>query len=266
MLTIDKSNYSEISIADFCENWTCDKDIPYRDNPEDEYMRERCKLDAYYPKDRKGVPALVFFHGGGLTAGSKEALKEHWKLLGCAIFSANYRLSPKVKCPEYMRDAAAAAAWVKRNAANYNADPDNVFVCGASAGAYLTSVLCTMPKFLAEYGCRPEEFRGYMPISGEMITHFTIRAERGIPNTVQIVDEYAPLSYVRPDMPPMLMVTGETGKEIDCRPGDNKLMRDALLFCGNKTAEYYELPDLTHGTVWNAAVPYMFDFIKKHLR
>ena len=78
MLTIDKNNYSDITIADFCENWTCEKDIPYRDNPEDAYMQERCKLDVYYPKDRKGVPALVFFHGGGLTAGSKEALKDHW--------------------------------------------------------------------------------------------------------------------------------------------------------------------------------------------
>ena len=40
----------------------------------------------------------------------------------------------------------------------------------------------------------------------------------------------------------------------------------AMVACGNKTAEYYELPNLTHGTVWTAAFPYMVDFIRKHLR
>lgn len=266
LLEITKENYGPVGILEYAQNWTVESDIPYRENPDDDYQRTRCKLDVHYPTDRKNVPALVFFHGGGITGGDKSGVIEVYKLLGCAIFSANYRLSPNVKCPEYFRDAAAAAAWVKRNAARFNANPDNIFITGASAGAYLTSVLCTMPKYLGEFGLRPEDFTGYMPISGEMITHFTVRAERGIPNTAQIVDEYAPLSYVRPDMPPMLMVTGETGKEMDCRPGDNKLMRDALLFCGNTTAEYYEMPNLTHGTIWPAAYPYMLDFIRKYMK
>lgn len=199
--SIDKNTYGAISISDFAEKWTVEKDIPYRDEPMDDYMRQRCKLDVYYPTDRKNVPALVYFHGGGITSGDKTGVIEQYKLLGCAIFSANYRLSPNVKCPEYLRDAAAAAAWVKRNASRFNADPGNIFVTGASAGAYLTSVLCTMPKYLGEFGLTPHDFNGYMPISGEMITHFTIRAERGIDKTVQIVDEYAPLSYVSKDLP-----------------------------------------------------------------
>lgn len=263
--SIDKSNYAPISIEDCAANWTWARDIPYRDGEQDDYMRERCKLDVYYPKDRKGVPTVVFFHGGGLTGGNK-SIREQEKLLGCCFVTANYRLSPRAKCPAYFEDTAAAAAWAKRNAARFNGDPNNIFVTGESAGAYLTAVLATMPKYLGMFGLKPEDFNGYMPISGEMITHFTVRAERGIPNTVQIVDEYAPLSHVRPDLPPFMMVTGQTGLEIDCRPADNKLMRDALLFCGNKTCEYYELPHLSHETVWPAAFPYMLDFIKKYMR
>ena len=35
------------------------------------YEKERCKLDVYLPKGAKDFPTLVWFHGGGLTNGSK---------------------------------------------------------------------------------------------------------------------------------------------------------------------------------------------------
>ena len=48
-------------------------------NQSDEYIKERCVLDVYYPKNIKDFPTIVWFHGGGLTGGEKEipnALKE----------------------------------------------------------------------------------------------------------------------------------------------------------------------------------------------
>ena len=35
------------------------------------YAKERCKLDVYYPTDKKDVPVVVWFHGGGIEAGEK---------------------------------------------------------------------------------------------------------------------------------------------------------------------------------------------------
>ncbi|MDR2040979.1 MAG: alpha/beta hydrolase, partial [Tannerella sp.] len=95
------------------------KDIPYYDETtrrQDAYQAERCVLDVYYPAGIEDFATVVWFHGGGLTDGSKsipEALKEQ----GFAVVAVNYRLYPKVKCPAYIEDAAAAVAWVFRNIA-----------------------------------------------------------------------------------------------------------------------------------------------------
>ena len=51
-------------------------DIPYKES-EEAYVKERCKLDIYYPEDTTGCPVVVWFHGGGLTQGNKSF---PWKL------------------------------------------------------------------------------------------------------------------------------------------------------------------------------------------
>jgi acetyl esterase/lipase len=88
---------------------------------EDLYIKERCVLDLYSPINKKNFPTIVWFHGGGLTGGEKEIPRE-LKEKGFAIVGVNYRLSPKVKSPKYVEDAAAAVAWVFNNIANYGGD------------------------------------------------------------------------------------------------------------------------------------------------
>ncbi|RZK08250.1 MAG: alpha/beta hydrolase, partial [Flavobacterium sp.] len=41
-------------------------------NKSDDYIKERCILDIYYPENSKDFPTVVWFHGGGLTQGEKE--------------------------------------------------------------------------------------------------------------------------------------------------------------------------------------------------
>jgi len=40
-------------------------------NKTDKYIDERCVLDVYHRKDIKNYATIVWFHGGGLTAGEK---------------------------------------------------------------------------------------------------------------------------------------------------------------------------------------------------
>ncbi|MCA9018230.1 MAG: alpha/beta hydrolase, partial [Planctomycetaceae bacterium] len=101
-----------------------------------EYMRERCKLDLYYPTDIKNYPTVVWFHGGGLKAGKKE-IPEELKQRGIAIVAVNYRLYPKAKKPAYLEDAAAAVAWTFQHIAEYGGEPNLVFVAEHSTGGYL---------------------------------------------------------------------------------------------------------------------------------
>ena len=46
-------------------------DISYT-TKKDPYAVERLKLDVYYPEGAKDCPVVVWYHGGGLEAGSKE--------------------------------------------------------------------------------------------------------------------------------------------------------------------------------------------------
>ena len=74
----------------------------------DNYIKERCVLDVYYPENKTGFATVVWFHGGGLTGGSKE-IPEALKDKNICIVAVNYRLSPKVKVKQCIEDAAAAA-------------------------------------------------------------------------------------------------------------------------------------------------------------
>ena len=72
-----------------------EKEIIYRvGNDLDDYMRERCKLDVYYPKNNDGFSTIIWFHGGGLRAGNK-FIPETLKKQGIAIVAVNYRFHQK---------------------------------------------------------------------------------------------------------------------------------------------------------------------------
>ncbi|CAN5346465.1 hypothetical protein BH20BAC1_BH20BAC1_02780 [soil metagenome] len=88
------------------------KDINYYSdslNNNDAYIASHCRLDFYYPKNKKDFATIVWFHGGGITGGSKELPKALMER-GYAVVGVGYRLSPKVKAPAYIKDAAAAVS------------------------------------------------------------------------------------------------------------------------------------------------------------
>ena len=191
-----------------------EKDIPYRDGDKlTDAMKERCKLDVHSPEGSKDVPAVVWFHGGGLTGGEK-AIPKALQNKGVVVIAANYRLSPKVKAPEYIEDAAAAVAWAFANVEKYGGSKKKVFVSGHSAGGYLTSMIGLDKKWLKAHDVDADQIAGLVPFSGQAVTHFTIRAERNIPDTRPVIDELAPLYHVRKDSPPLLIISGDRNKEL----------------------------------------------------
>lgn len=78
-----------------------------------EKVGEAGKLDLYLPEGEKCIGLLIFFHGGGLEEGAKEDHKGVYEELaakGIAVASANYRMYPAAKYPQYIEDAAKAVA------------------------------------------------------------------------------------------------------------------------------------------------------------
>ncbi|MCU0705590.1 MAG: alpha/beta hydrolase, partial [Fimbriiglobus sp.] len=159
---------------------TTEKDIPYRTGDRlTTAMKERCKLDIHFPAKGKDLPTVVWFHGGGLTKGEK-AIPKGLQDRNVIVIAANYRLSPVAKAPEYIEDAAAAVAWAIANAGKYGGSAKKVFVSGHSAGGYLTSMIGLDKKWLKVHDVNADDLAGLIPLSGQAVTHFTVRAERGV--------------------------------------------------------------------------------------
>jgi acetyl esterase/lipase len=233
-------------------------------NKADSYINERCVLDIYYPKNAKGFATIVWFHGGGLTGGSKE-IPEALKNKGFAIIGVNYRLAPKVKAAKAIDDAAAAVAWAFNNIAAYGGDSTSIFVSGHSAGGYLASMIGLDKKYLQKEGIDANKIAGLIPFSGQCITHFEIRKENGIPEKQPTIDSLAPLFHVRADAPPLLLITGDRELEMLGRYEENAYMARMMKLSGHTQTKLYELDGYGHGMT-EPAFPLLVNEVNRILK
>lgn len=230
----------------------------------DPYIKKRCKLDIYYPKDTMGFATLIWFHGGGLKSGNK-AIPEGLKERGICIVAVNYRLHPKVKAPKYIEDAAGAVAWVFSNIEKYGGSTSSIFISGHSAGGYLTNMVGMDKRWLAFHGIDANRIAGLFPLSGHAITHFTVRKERGVPETRAVVDKLAPLYHVRADAPNLFLITGDREKELLGRYEENAYMMRMMKVSGHLSTSLLELKGYGHG-IANPSFPIVLKEIQRILK
>ncbi len=103
----------------------------------------------------KAKAAIVFFHGGAWASGSWSSFQAHCDYLasqGMVCFSVEYRLTKKsydgekgtvVNCLE---DAKSAMRWIRKNAKQFNIDPDRIVASGGSAGGCLAAACSMSPE------------------------------------------------------------------------------------------------------------------------
>lgn len=182
---------------------------------------------------------------------------------GIAVVAVNYRLSPQAKNPAYIEDAAQAVAWVFKHIAEYGGDPERIFVSGHSAGGYLTLMVGLEKQYLGKYGVDADQLKGLIPVSGQTNTHYTIRKERGLPQNLPVVDQYAPLNQARKGLPPVLLITGDRHLEMTARYEENAHLYAILKSFGNENVKFYELQGFDHGTVVAPACKLLLEFMRK---
>ena len=222
-----------------------------------DHERQRCKLDVYLPPAGKGFATLVWFHGGGLQKGDKGGTPEDsvktsviarsLSRAGIAVVAPNYRLSPQAKFPAYVEDAAAAVAWAQANMAQHGADPAKLFVGGHSAGGYLAFMLAMDVRYLTAVGVKPAAIAGYIPVSGQTMTHYTVREERGLPKNSVTADFAAPVHFIRKDTPPMLVLYAD--RDMVARAEENAYFVAMMQGAGNKGVVGKMIADRNHGTI-----------------
>jgi acetyl esterase len=112
-----------------------------------------CRL--YDPRNGHGAPVVVFAHGGGWVLGDLDTHDGLCRRLadrsGCAVLSVAYRLAPEYPWPAAIDDVETAAAWLRRNAAEYGVDATRLAIAGESAGGHLAAVVARRAR---DAGCQ----------------------------------------------------------------------------------------------------------------
>ena len=116
------------------------RDVPYVENG-----HERQRLDLYVPEKSEGeLPLIIWVHGGGWQAGSKDACPAiNQATRGYAVASIGYRLSSHAVFPAQIEDCKAAIRWLRAHAKEHHLDAGRFGVWGSSAGGHLVALIGT---------------------------------------------------------------------------------------------------------------------------
>lgn len=229
-------------------------DLTYIDHSNgDVYAQKMCVLDVYYPdSDHDNTPVLIWFHGGGLEGGSKSskltaALAESFASQSIMVVVPDYRLSPEVTYPTYLEDAAAAVRYVQDQLLPAESQRP-IFIGGHSAGAYIASMLALDPQYLTDAGVDASAIGGFIPVSGQVMTHFTVAKEKGIERPAIYADAAAPIYHIKKETSPILIIIG--GDDWPARLEENRYFVAAMRkVAENENISLVEVPERSHGGI-----------------
>ncbi|HVW21759.1 MAG TPA: alpha/beta hydrolase [Opitutaceae bacterium] len=189
------------------------------------------KLDACVPDGAGPFPAVILIHGGGWnsgdrTGGTRRALiapmEDPLTAAGYAWFSIDYRLVPHATWPDPLDDVNAAIRWVKAHAGEYRVDPSRIAISGESAGGHLALIAAVT----AAADTRPAAaviFYGPWDLTDQYHFHGD-KMGAGMGGlfgsqvfdapTVAKLKAASPMTYVRPGLPPILLVHGDKDVQV----------------------------------------------------
>ncbi|MDR3110421.1 MAG: alpha/beta hydrolase [Planctomycetaceae bacterium] len=198
----------------------------------------RQQLDIMLPDDYKDrtekLPLVVWIHGGGWTAGSKDNSPNLILVnQGFATASINYRYATEKPFPAQLEDCKSAIRWLRAHANEYNFDTEKVGVWGASAGGHLVALLGTTgdtKKYdVGENLDQSSVVQAICDIYGP--TDFVITTKNwgefhvvrepvlsllgGKDASVEIAKGASPLYHVKKNMPPFLILHGDQDKLVN---------------------------------------------------
>lgn len=214
-----------------------------------------------YRAPRDDAPVTIYVHGGGWRGGDKtdDAARRLAPLAayGVTVASVNYRLVPRVTFPDQLHDIKAAVRWLRGNAGRLGLPADRLGIWGASAGAYLGSLLALTAGVDAFEGAVGEHLDRSSAV--QAVVHWFGQSDLiasgsrtdvearllpfafeagllGVTNVADATDrarELSLLSWVSPGAPPFLIAHGDRDHIV--APAEGRALHDALVRAGVDT-------------------------------
>ena len=218
------------------------------------------KLDVNVPEGKGPFPIAILVHGGGFTNLTKQqSITPLFPVLTDAKFTwftIDYRGLLASTYPVWVEDVERSIRWVKTHAAEYKGDPDRVALIGESFGGYLVClaagratketkvnavVVCYGPfsdlEALAKKGSIP-------PTAKKM---YGIQKDE---NATKILREASVLTYLKPGLPPILLIHGTADEKV---PYAGSVGAQKRLAAAGVSCELIAVTNAPHGMInWDA--------------
>ncbi len=207
----------------------------------------RQRLDVWAPTAIAApLPVVVFFYGGSWNSGARADYAFAARALaarGFVVVVPDYRLVPQVRFPAFVEDGALAVAWTAANIASHGGDPARIAVMGHSAGAHIAMLLALDRRYGASGAIKavvglagPYDFRPFTAGGAADL------ALGQAPNA----DDTQPISFARPDAPPVLLLSGD--EDTTVMPANSTRLAAALTTAGS-TAQTRLYPGIGHAGI-----------------
>jgi acetyl esterase/lipase len=221
-------------------------------------------MDYYAPKGTGVHPIAIIIHGGGYHGGDSKSGSEAYVAdflapAGYAVFSVNYRLTPKYPYPCMVYDVQRAVRYIRYNAVKWNADANRIALVGGSAGGFLSNMvgLLNAPgdptaadpvdresaKAQAVVSLYAQSSFEFVPMNSAVHGLLDpLIAQKGLKEAIR---EASPITYVSKDDPPFLEILGDQDEYIPFSEATN--LQDALHKVGVR-CDIIRIPGGRHGT------------------
>jgi len=225
-------------------------------------------LDLYQPaKSTRPLPCIVWIHGGGWSAGSKDPCPAAlFALDGYVVVSIDYRLTQEAPFPAQIHDCKGAIRFLRAHAGEMKIDPDRIGVWGASAGGHLVALLGTsggdkdlegdvggnagqssrVQAVCDWYG--PTDFTQFakFPRAADSNKMLTQLFGGPLSKHTDLARQASPVTYADKNAAPFLIMHGD--KDILVPLHQSELLRDALKGAG-ADVEMEVIKDAGHGAL-----------------
>ncbi|QDU05963.1 acetyl esterase [Gimesia chilikensis] len=251
--------------------------------------KTRWRMNLVLPQqvETQPRPALVFVYAGGGSGGNNTTRHSrtgplHYARKGYVCVSLYHRLSDDTPFAECLEDLKCAIRWVRAHADKYQVDPERIGAFGNANGGSMVCLVGLMKQSQqvdssAPWHDQSSELNAICVTAtptdylswADGIEHLPRMIHLTWKNEDELKTEVAkisPITYVRADAPPMLVMHGVLDPFVDVSQADQFVA--ALKSAGARDVTYYRSDEAGHAVFLRdqtQTFPMMEDFFARTL-